>query len=76
MRVNNNTISSNQPVFGNNRTSSSRRAEEKSKIANAYRVEISNMALAMLDEYDDEVEVFNSHILSYNKSLVLRTKYY
>lgn len=76
MRVNNNTISSNRPIFGSNRTSSSRRIEEKSKIANAYRVEISNMALDMLEEYDDEVEVFNSHILSYNKSLVLRTKYY
>ena len=74
MRVNNNTISSNRPVFGSNITR--RNTSRPQGMSNAYKVEISNWATKMLAEYDDDLAEFNYDVLSYDKNLKLRSKFH
>lgn len=73
MRVNNNTISSpSQPLFGS-------RVRQKenirtNNISGAYKVDISNWAMNLLSEYEDDVPIFNSNVLNYSKDLNLTYK--
>ena len=74
MRINDSRVSSTTHTGFDSRV---RRTIPKNKaILEAYRLDISNMALRMLNELDDDVAIFNSDVISYNKTLKLSFKYY
>lgn len=77
MRINNNTssVSSNSSIFGS-RVRKSESVNRSSTYTNAYKLEISNRAIDMLRQYeDDELATFNLDVLNYTKDLKLKFKY-
>lgn len=74
MTINNRVSSTSQPSFG----SRVRRKEniKNHSISSAYKVDISNRGLQMLSELDDDVAIFNSDVLTYNKGFKLSFKFF
>ena len=78
MRINSNTsgISSASESFFGSRVRQSQATNTQSTYTGAYNVDISNRAMMMLKQYEDEeVATFNPDVLNYTKDLKLNFKY-